>query len=148
MHVTMKNPATGELKRIKIGFSWVLFLFSTFLGIPLFLRKLYMLGALMVGWNLLELLGTPSDPQLAGAYVLIQVVTQLGLMIWLGLKGNEYTAKNYLERGWQLTQPDAVETRYALQVWGSEPPATAMAPSAAPSSAPSAAPSSAPGASQ
>ena len=148
MHVTMKNPVTGELKRIKIGFSWVLFLFSPILGIPLFLRKLYVLGALMVVWNLLGLIAKPSDPGLVGIYVLIQLATQLGLMIWLGLKGNEYTAKNYLERGWQLTQPEAVETRYALQAWGIEPPATAMAPRASPSAAPSSAPSPAPGASQ
>lgn len=132
VHVTMKNPVTGELKRIKIGFSWVLFLFSPILGIPLFLRKLYVLGAVMVGWNLLGMIGMPGDPGHVGIYVLTQLVIQLGLMIWLGLKGNEYTAKNYLERGWQLTQPDAVETRYALQAWGIEPPASAMAPDSAP----------------
>jgi hypothetical protein len=38
--VTMKNPKTGESKEIKVGWSWILFLFSCFLGLPLFLRKL------------------------------------------------------------------------------------------------------------
>lgn len=124
----MKNPATGELRPVKVGWSWVLFLFASFMGIPLFLRKLYLLGCLMVAWNLLGMLTTPSEasrPEMAMFFVL-QLVMQLGVLVWLGLKGNEYTAKNYLERGWVFVHPDAIETQYALKVWQIElPSATA-----------------------
>jgi hypothetical protein len=44
MRVMLKNEKSGELKEVKVGWSWVLFLFSGFLGIPLFLRRLNGLG--------------------------------------------------------------------------------------------------------
>lgn len=44
MFVLMKNSKTNETKEVKVGFSWTLFFFSGFFGIPLFLRKLYRWG--------------------------------------------------------------------------------------------------------
>ena len=44
MKVQLKNTTTGEVVQIKVGWSWTLFFFSPFLGIPLFLRKLHVWG--------------------------------------------------------------------------------------------------------
>ena len=35
MKIAMKNPKSGEIKEITVGWSWMLFLFSGCLGIPL-----------------------------------------------------------------------------------------------------------------
>jgi hypothetical protein len=41
-----------------------------------------------------------------------------GLEIWLGARGNEMTAKNYLEQGWRLAEPQSETTRFARGKWG------------------------------
>lgn len=82
----------------------------------------------MLAWNVLEMLATPTGTtqREMGIFFVIQMVLQLGVLVWLGLKGNEYTAKNYLERGWVFADPHAIETQYALKLWGIElPSATA-----------------------
>ena len=48
MYITLVNHRTDELKNIKVGFSWVLFLFSIMLDIPLFLRRLHVWGAIFL----------------------------------------------------------------------------------------------------
>ena len=50
MKVAMKNPKTGEVKEVKVGWSWTLFLFSCFFGLPLFLRKLNLWGGICVAY--------------------------------------------------------------------------------------------------
>ena len=118
MKVVLKNERTGELKEVKVGWSWVLFFFSGFLGIPLFLRKLYGLGALfLVLWavNLfLRVSVTGPDGALIQAVILI---VWLILGIWVAAKGNELTAKNYLENGWAFSNPDDDRTRLAKAKW-------------------------------
>lgn len=125
----MKNPKTGELKAIGMGWSWILFLFSGWLGIPLFLRKLYMLGGIMAGWSVFSTLlwMIPRDQAVVTSLSFLITFANIGLAVWLGLKGNEYTAKSLLERGWVFTQPDALETKFALSRWGIELPAAGRA---------------------
>ena len=48
MKVAMTNPKTGEVKEVKVGWSWILFLFSGFFGLPLFLRKLHVWGGIFL----------------------------------------------------------------------------------------------------
>ena len=50
-------------------------------------------------------------------YIVLQVVI-IGLIIWIAIKGNEMTAKNYLENGWSFTAPDSDEVKYAKGRWG------------------------------
>ncbi|ABS67503.1 conserved hypothetical membrane protein [Xanthobacter versatilis] len=129
MNVVMKNPRTGELKAVKVGFSWILFLFSSVFGLPLFLRKLYMLGGFMAGWRVLAILVSllPIDPAMRDALTMTIFVGDIGLMIWLGLKGNELTAKNLLDHGWIFAKPESLEAQYAMSRWKIELPA-AQAP--------------------
>ena len=122
----MKNPRTGELKAVKVGFSWILFLFSSVFGLPLFLRKLYMLGGFMAGWRVLAILVSllPIAPAMRDALTMTIFAGDIGLMIWLGLKGNELTAKNLLDHGWIFAKPESLEAQYASSRWGIELPAT------------------------
>ena len=48
MKVAMTNPKTGEVKEVKVGWSWILFLFSGFFELPLFLRKLHVWGGIFL----------------------------------------------------------------------------------------------------
>jgi hypothetical protein len=123
MKVVMKNPRTGELRQVKVGWSWVLFLFSAFLGIPLFLRRLYLLGALMVAVNIpssiLSNSATEQNPM--GAFIGLGV--QAAFLAYLGMKGNELTAKSLLDKGWIFAKPESLEAQYAASRWGIELPA-------------------------
>jgi len=119
MFAELKHPKSGELKRVKVGFSWTLFLFSGFMGLPLFLRRLYVWGAVFfVLWlvnffaasigNAEERLGTQL-----GLFLVF-----FGLEIFFGIKGNEMTAKNLLEQGWVFANPESEMTRMARLRWG------------------------------
>lgn len=111
MRVKIKNIKSGELREIKVGFSWTLLVFSGFLGLPLFLRGLHALGAIfLVLWVLALVAG--------GELLLLLAMTQLGLILWLGFKGNEMTAKKYLSDNWIFSDPDSDEATYARQKWG------------------------------
>lgn len=119
MLVSMKNPKTGEVKSIKVGFSWVLFLWSGVFGLPLFLRKLNVWGGIfLVLWIINLVVPSMMDEQSALGLSIIFFVIFLGLQIFMGIKGNEMTAKNYLENGWEFTNNDAEEVKHAKMKWG------------------------------
>ncbi len=44
-----------------------------------------------------------NEEEALGLMILLNLVF-LGLQIWLGIRGNEMTAKNYLELGWNFTK--------------------------------------------
>lgn len=121
MNIKMKNSKTSEIKEIKVGWSWVLFLFSGFLGIPLFLRKLHIWGAVMFGIWVVQVIApsaTSSDPNEQFGLFLILSLMYIGFSIFFGIKGNEMTAKNYLENGWVFVEPEAEATKIAKLKWG------------------------------
>lgn len=129
MKVALKNPKTGELKAVKIGFSWVLVLFSGVFGLPLFLRQLYGLGAFMAAWRVFVILISiiPMSADAREGLVPLLFVVDVGLVVWLGLKGNEYTGKNLLNRGGVFAKPDSLEAQFAASRWGIELTAAATA---------------------
>lgn len=120
MRVTFKNPKTGELKEVKVGFSWVLFLFSPFLGFPLFLRRLNIWGGVFLLLWFVNIIAQYmiSDPVAASLLVLILFIIIFALSIWVGIKGNEMTAKNYLETGWVFADEKSDAVRFAKGKWG------------------------------
>jgi hypothetical protein len=119
MHIAMKNPKTGEIKEVKVGWSWTLFLFSGFIGIPLFLRRLHVWGAVFLALWIVNLIGPAlAGPDAGGTIAGGMFFVFLGLEIWIGIKGNEMTAKNYLELGWTFVDPDNEAAKFAKGKWG------------------------------
>jgi hypothetical protein len=111
--VSMINRATGEHCQFKIGWSWVLFIFSSLLGIPWFMRKIYDIACAWVIFAIFILFLTPDfnlEKGLIGyfqtildhrVYMLVSFAN-LALCIYCGLKGNEFTIKRYLKRGYEI----------------------------------------------
>jgi hypothetical protein len=119
VNVGLVNRRSGEQKYVKVGFSWVLLFFSGLLGIPLFLRCLYVWGAIFLVLCILYVFTPqmlPDTVHAVGAYLLLSWAF-LTLQIWVGMKGNEMTAKNLLENGWSFSNPNAQETRFAMTKW-------------------------------
>jgi len=120
MKIAMKNPKTGEIKEIKVGWSWTLFLFSGVFGIPLFLRKLHIWGGIFLALSIVNLMGPAlmsSDDAALGLSIIFGIIF-FGLKIFMGLKGNEMTAKNYLENNWVFVNPESDITKMAKMRWG------------------------------
>jgi hypothetical protein len=117
--VPFVNPNTGERRLVKLGWSWTLFFFAGALGIPLFYRRLWVWGAaLLTFWIAQEVavFVVQNGPLTALVWTI-----SVGLAIFLGMKGNEITAKQYLEDGWQFAEPDSDATRYAKMNWDLAP---------------------------
>ena len=120
MKVAMTNLKIGEVKEVKVGWSWILFLFSGFFGLPLFLRKLHVWGGIFLILWIVYIIAPSimqNEEEALGLMILLNLVF-LGLQIWLGIKGNEMTAKNYLELGWNFINPDSDEVKFAKGKWG------------------------------
>jgi hypothetical protein len=117
--IKMKNPRTGEVREIKVGWSWQLFLLSGLFGLPLFLRKLNVWGGIFLALWVVNLIGPGlAGPGDATGLGILLLFVFLGLQIWLGVKGNEMTAKNYLELGWTFVDQDAEGLAFAKGKWG------------------------------
>ncbi len=114
MNVPFRNPKTGEVKQVKVGWSWTLFLFSGLFGLPLFLRRLQMWGWMFLALWAVDVVGSSVAPVISVTTVPIF----LGLNIFMGVKGNELTGKNLLELGWVFAEPDSETTKTAKATWG------------------------------
>ncbi len=100
--VTLENPETGEIRQVRIGFAWTLFLFSSVLGVPLFLRRLYLWGAAILALWAVNLLVVKFAGGPAAMEEGVLCAVFFGLQLWLGFKGNAITVKTYLRRGWTV----------------------------------------------
>lgn len=116
--------ATGEVKFVKVGWSWTLFLFANFLGIPLFLRGLNILGVLLIILDIISWGIKFSGSMISDEYIVIAAsasmivsLFMLAVAIWLGMKGNEITAKHYLNKGWVFGNSDEISTKFARMTW-------------------------------
>jgi hypothetical protein len=120
--VTLQNPRTGEIKVVKVGWNWTLFLLSDFFGLPLFLRGLNGWGlAFLALWAADAVLSDLVAPPDLGMAEMVLYAIGAGMHLWLGLKGNEMTAKRCLERGWVFADRDGDATRLARLRWGVSP---------------------------
>jgi hypothetical protein len=119
MQVGLRNDTTGEVKTLTVGFSWTIFLFSNILGIPLFMRKLYAFGGIMVGIGLMRTMTySIEDTDLSSIVSIVIFGAGFGLALYLGMKGNELTAKKLLSDGWVWSVPDSDQTEAAKRAWG------------------------------
>jgi len=120
MKIAFKHPKTGELKLVKVGWSWTLFFFTGFLGLPLFLRRLNIWGGIiLVLWAISTLASILMPETLASTGInLIFSIMMIVFSFWFAIKGNEMTAKNYLEHDWAFAEPDSEITKVAKMKWG------------------------------
>lgn len=113
MKVTFTNRATGDVRRVKVGFSWVLLFFGTIFGVPFFLRGMKSWGLAVLAVNL----------ALLGADAAFRLGHQLSFVtIWLsgffGWRGNAETARYYLSKGYVAGPVDDELARRVEKKWG------------------------------
>ena len=120
MQITLRHVGTGDIRVVNTGWSWSLFLFSGFLGLPLFFRGLALWGTVMLAaWSLCL-----TAPLVAGAGASADIldwvltISMGALCGFFGLRGNALTAKRYLSLGYEFANPDGAEARVAAQSWG------------------------------
>jgi len=118
MNVSLQNPYTKEIKSLTTGWNWILCLFSPVLGIPLFQKGLANWGFVFLALNGASILGRIQGGSLGWSTlsVLTNLMT-LGVMVFMGLRGNELIAKHLLSRGWQFVDPNSDAVRYARLEW-------------------------------
>ena len=116
--VALQNPQTKEIRQIRIGWSWALFLFSHFLAIPLFRRKLTSWAYLFLGFDIVFVVTALSHGPISSFVSFVSLVAEWALLFLLGFKGNEITAKTWLSQGWQFAEPNADATKFAKLQWG------------------------------
>ncbi|MBD8546062.1 hypothetical protein [Sphingomonas sp. CFBP 8760] len=111
--VQLRNERTSEIKAVKVGWSWTLFLFSSVAGIPLLARGLYKYGAGMAALSVAAAVASAVDSPVYGLLILFQIIAS----VQFGRLGNRLTALHYLENGWEWAAPDDQETMYAREKW-------------------------------
>jgi hypothetical protein len=116
--LTLRHPASGKTREVGAGFAWDLFLLAGLFGVPLFLRRLPQWGAAILALWVVTLFvgrlvggapGTVIQEALFAAFLVLQ--------LWLGLKGNELTARSYLAHGWRLDRADQPATKRLMERW-------------------------------
>lgn len=125
MYATFKNEVTGELRNLKIGFSWTVLFFGGILGIPLFIRRLNVHGSIMAAsWFVSFILQaqlssarTISSKQEIASLVVVFGLVFLVYQIYLAFNANEMAAKNYLTTGWKFADENSDVTKYAKHRW-------------------------------
>jgi hypothetical protein len=121
-NVAFRNPRTGQIKQVKVGWSWTLFFFAGVLGIPLFLRKLNSWGGLFLAlWvvnALFHILATDATAKSAALWS--YAVILLALRIWIARHGNRLTAESYLDAGWEFADPQGEAAKCARATWWPE----------------------------
>ncbi len=129
---TMALHKGKETVKVPFGFSWSLLLLSTFFGMPLLSRRLWGWAAVMFGLSSAEIFGIVR--RLSALFEisdLSQIDEALQMSVWdnavengllacsvvLAFKGNEWTVKNLLNKGWKFADPEDALVRKAADKW-------------------------------
>ena len=108
--IPLRNVDSGEIRTVKLGFSWILFLFSSVFGIPLFWRRFYIGGMFMFLLSLISLKLNVKDLPMIWIF-------SIPLSFYYGFNGNQLTAKKYLDSGWEFLKPHSPYTKMAKRKW-------------------------------
>ena len=116
--IALEHPRTGERKRLGVGWNWNFLLFSSCLGIPLFLRGLTLWGSIMLVLVCVQFFAAyVATASLDGLELGIGIAVA-ALSAFLALKGNGVIARKWLARGYEFVSPDSAEARDAMEKWG------------------------------
>lgn len=110
-HVTLTNLATQDRTEVKVGWNWPLFFSVNAFGLPLFSRKLNLLGMIYFALTVNGLLFAAFEP--FGPLTIAFALTYLGLLVWIGANGNERTVKRLIDAGWRVDERSAPDARSA-----------------------------------
>ena len=101
MAISLRHPATGELKVQQQGWSWSCFFASGVLGLPLFKRGLIVWGSAMLVLDLVTLIvGWISTDAAANLYLWLSA-TGFAASLYFGLKANDMATQRALDHGWE-----------------------------------------------
>jgi hypothetical protein len=116
--VKLRNQKTGEIKTLKVGFSWMMFLLAPTLGIGLFMRRLYLYGGIVVAVQIANILMSfiPTIESSTWFEKYCQALA-IGMCMTFGLQGNALTAVHYLKNGWEWADPTSDDTAFAKKKW-------------------------------
>ena len=125
MYATFKHPVTGEMRNLKIGFSWTVLFFAGAFGIPLWIRRLHIPATIMCvlwlgGFILqaqIETARTYDTRDTAIAALLMLAIGQFVYQLYLAFNANEMAAKNYLREGWKFADENSEISRHARMQW-------------------------------
>ena len=107
--VYFKHKQSGEMESLYVGFNFSLF----FLSFALFGLLLYLRG--LTKWGIISTLSwigifIPGLNILIGGFI-------IGASIYLGIKGNELTAKHLLKKGYEFMNPDSELVKRTKMLW-------------------------------
>ncbi len=130
--MVLQNPDGRNTVKVQFGFSLSLLFLSTFFGLPLLSRRLWGWAAAMFALSTVQIWRMVSRfSMMLSAADLAQIETAMqtdflddaaewSLLICsvvLAFKGNEWTAKNLLKKGWRFTDPDDALVQKAAARW-------------------------------
>ena len=126
--VLFKNENTGEMKEVKLGFSWTIFFFGSFFGIPFFLRRLDGIGiTIIVSWVLTTICSIQSwrvDPyygvqfdERMFVFCLFINFCVCAFIIILSFTGNKLGAQKLLEFGFKIVEKDETRRSFIKDNW-------------------------------
>lgn len=110
MHISLRQPGTGKVVGLKVGFSWFFLLLTPFYGIPLFLKGLWEQGLIMLA---IGLIGIAVQGTNAASFVGLILIAAA---IFYEISGNKFVARRLLIRGWKPEGTDEALS-YARSKW-------------------------------
>lgn len=98
-HMLFKSP-TGDVVRVKTGFSWQAFFVGSFRAV---LRRTWLVfGVLAIAWFMYAWMGTAIGASSRSvALVLVLLAVYFGYMVFCGLYGNRWLVASLLRRGFR-----------------------------------------------
>lgn len=83
------------------------------------MRKMYgWLVYLIVYYVILIAVNLLAPQEVGSAISGIFGLINIGIAIYLGIKGNKITAKNYLKLGYDFVDPESNDVKFAKTKWG------------------------------
>lgn len=111
MYVTLKEPTSGKVRNLKVGFSWFFLLATPFYGIPQFANGIWKhgLAVALIGMFAVAAMGSPAS-SLVGLML-------IAAALFYGIKGNQIVAKSLLAKGWRFDSDEHSVSQARIR-WG------------------------------